>query len=39
MIIVPTHKCRKSPFKHSTIYVFTFGWVIITFQIYGKKNL
>ncbi len=35
---VPTHKCHKSPFKHSkTIYVFTSGWVIVTVQIHSRK--
>ncbi len=40
MITLPTHKCHKSPFKHSkTIYVLTFGRVIITFQIHSRKKL
>jgi hypothetical protein len=39
-IIVPTHKCHKSPFKHSkTIYVFTSGWVIVTVQIHSRTKL
>jgi hypothetical protein len=33
-------ECYKSPFKHSkTIYVFTSGWVIVTFQIHSRKKL
>jgi hypothetical protein len=39
-IIVPTHKCHKSPFKHSkTIYVFTSRWVIVTVQIHSRTKL
>jgi len=37
MITVPTHKRHKRPFKHlKTIYVFTSGPVIVTFQIHGS---
>jgi hypothetical protein len=39
MIIVRTHKCDKSPFKHSkTIYVFTSGRVIVTIQIHSRRK-
>jgi len=39
MIIVPTHKCHKSPFKHSkTIYVFTFGRVAWWFSELLEEN-
>ncbi len=38
MITAPTHKRRKSPYKHSkTISVFTSGQVIITVQIHSKN--
>jgi hypothetical protein len=40
MITVTTHKCHKSPFKHSkTIYVFTSGRVIVNVQIHTRKKL
>jgi len=40
MITVPTHKCHKSPFRHSkTIYIFTSGRVILTVQIHGRTKL
>jgi hypothetical protein len=39
MITVFTHKCQKSPFKHSkTIYVFTSGWVIVDVQMHSRKK-
>jgi hypothetical protein len=39
MITVPTHKRRKSRLKHAkTIYVFTSGWVLVTFQIHSRKK-
>ncbi len=40
MITIPTHKCDKSPFKHSkTIYVFTSRRVIVIVQIHSKKKI
>jgi hypothetical protein len=41
MITIPTHKCHKSPFKHSkTFSGFTSGRrVIVTVQIHSRKNL
>jgi len=40
MIIVPTHKRQKSPFKHSkTIYIFTYGRVIVSVQIHSRKKI
>jgi hypothetical protein len=37
MIIVPTHKCHKSPFQHSKIiYVFTSKRVIVTMQLHNR---
>ncbi len=40
MIIVPTRKRHKSPFKHSkTIYVFTSGRAIITGHIHSREKL
>jgi hypothetical protein len=40
MIIVPTHKRHKNPSKKSkTIYVFTYGRVIVTVQIHSRKRI
>jgi hypothetical protein len=40
MITIPTHKCHKNPFKLSkTIYIFTYGRVIVTVQIHSRKMI
>jgi hypothetical protein len=40
MIIVPTDKRHKSPFKHSkTIYVFTSARVIVIVQTHTRKKI
>jgi hypothetical protein len=40
MIIVPTHKRQKSPYRHSkTIYIFTYGRVIVSVQIHSRKKI